>query len=36
MRKKTYERWETRYDEAEEMLEEECALALARLAKWGL
>jgi hypothetical protein len=36
MKKKTYERWEARYDEAEEMLEEECALALARLAKWGL
>ena len=36
MRQKTYERLEARYDEAEERLEYECALALARLAKWGL
>jgi hypothetical protein len=27
----TYERWEAKYDEAEERLEYECALALARL-----
>ena len=36
MRQKTYERWEAKYDEAEERLEYECALALARLGKWGL
>jgi hypothetical protein len=36
MRRKTYERWEAKYDEAEERLETECALALARLGKWGL
>ncbi len=31
MRQKTYERWEARYDRAEEQLELECAKALARL-----
>ncbi len=36
MRQKTYERWEAKYDETEERLEYECALALARLGKWGL
>jgi hypothetical protein len=36
MRQATYERWETRYDAAEERLEYEISLALARCAKYGL
>jgi hypothetical protein len=34
MRQKTYERWEAKYDEAEERLEEECAKALVRFMGW--
>ncbi|HEY8382585.1 MAG TPA: hypothetical protein VIL09_10590 [Microvirga sp.] len=30
MRQSTYERWEARYDAAEKVLEQQCAMALAR------
>ena len=33
MRVRTYERWEARFDRAEDVLEEQCALAVARLMK---
>jgi hypothetical protein len=36
MRQSTYERWEAKYDRAEDQLEQQCALALARLMKWRL
>ena len=31
MRLSTYARWEAKYDEAEDILEEQCAFAVARL-----
>ncbi|HEY8382002.1 MAG TPA: hypothetical protein VIL09_07630 [Microvirga sp.] len=33
MRQSTYERWEAKYDAAEEVLEQQCAMALARFLK---
>ena len=33
MRLSTYARWEAKYDEAEDILEEQCAFAIARIMK---
>jgi hypothetical protein len=35
MRWRTYRRWEAKFDEAEEMIDEQCAWAMARLLKFG-
>jgi hypothetical protein len=34
MRLSTYARWEAKYDEAEDILEEQCAFAIARIMKF--